>query len=34
MLDDKINTLGNFDIDVKLHRDVVATIDVAVLEKE
>jgi len=33
-LDDKINTLGNFDIEVKLHRDVVATIDVAVLEKE
>lgn len=33
-LDDKINALGNFDIEVKLHKDVVATIDVAVLEKE
>ncbi|QWB99802.1 50S ribosomal protein L9 [Mycoplasmatota bacterium] len=33
-LDDKINTLGNFDIDVKLHKDIVATIDVQVLEKE
>jgi len=33
-LDDKINTLGNFDIDVKLHKDVVATIDVQVLEQE
>ena len=33
-LDDKINALGNFEIDVKLHKDVVATIHVAVLEKE
>ncbi|MGM0495299.1 MAG: 50S ribosomal protein L9, partial [Bacillota bacterium] len=33
-LDDKINTLGNYDIDVKLHKDVKATIDVQVLEKE
>ncbi|MGE4571846.1 MAG: 50S ribosomal protein L9 [Candidatus Izemoplasmatales bacterium] len=33
-LDDKINSLGNFDIEVKLHKDVVATIDVQVLEKE
>ncbi len=33
-LDDKINTLGNYDIDVKLHKDVVATIHVQVLEKE
>ncbi|MDA3932278.1 MAG: 50S ribosomal protein L9 [Tenericutes bacterium] len=33
-LEDKINTLGNFDIDVKLHKDIVATIDVQVLEKE
>jgi len=34
MLDNKINALGNFDIDVKLHREVIATIHVAVLEKE
>lgn len=33
-LDDKINTLGNFDIEVKLHKDVTASISVAVLEKE
>ena len=33
-LDNKINTLGNYDIDVKLHKDVKATIDVQVLEKE
>lgn len=33
-LDDKINTLGNFEIEVKLHKNVVATINVQVLEKE
>jgi ribosomal protein L9 len=33
-LDDKINTLGDFDINIKLHKNVVATINVQVLEKE
>ncbi|MCF7924031.1 MAG: 50S ribosomal protein L9 [Candidatus Izimaplasma sp.] len=33
-LSDKINALGNYDIDIKLHKDVKATIDVQVLEKE
>ena len=33
-LNDKINSLGNFEINVKLHKNVVATINVQVLEKE
>ena len=34
VLDDKINTLGDFKLEVKLHKKVVANISVQVLEKE
>lgn len=33
-LDDKINTLGHFEIDIKLYKNVVATINIQVVEKE